>query len=82
MAWQTNGATPLFTASYNGHVECVRALLDGGAAINQALVGSACSMARHRGDCVCGAPWEPVCTHASAASWVRWEGMKLHMNFD
>jgi hypothetical protein len=44
---QTNGATPLFVASQNGHVECVRALLSGGAAINQAMVGCASSRARH-----------------------------------
>jgi hypothetical protein len=56
-AWQTSGATPLFIASENGHVECVLALLDGGAAMNQARVGSTSSMARHRGGCVCGALW-------------------------
>jgi hypothetical protein len=49
---QTTGATPLCIASQNGHVECVRALLDGGAAINQAKVGCVSSMARHcRGLC-------------------------------
>jgi ankyrin repeat protein len=36
---QTTGTTPLFIASQKGHVECVRALLDGGAAIDQARVG-------------------------------------------
>ncbi len=36
---QTNGLTPLHIASHVGHVECVRALLDRGAAINQAMVG-------------------------------------------
>ncbi len=36
---QTSGATPLFIASQNGHVECVRVLLSNGAAINQAMVG-------------------------------------------
>ncbi len=54
VAWQTDGATPLCAASYQGHVECVRALLDGGAVINQATVGSTGPMARHRGGCVCG----------------------------
>jgi hypothetical protein len=39
---QTNGATPLYIASQSGHMECVRALLDKGAAINQARVGSSC----------------------------------------
>ncbi len=43
---QTDGATPLFMASQNGHVECVRALLGGGAATNQAEVSCARSMAQ------------------------------------
>ncbi len=43
---QTTGATPLYIGSQNGHVECVRALLDGGAAINRAKVGRSRSMAR------------------------------------
>jgi ankyrin repeat protein len=47
---QTGGSwTPLHAASHKGHVECVRALLDGGAAINKAEVGCASSMA-----CLCG----------------------------
>jgi hypothetical protein len=46
---QTDGWTPLYIASGKGHVECVRALLDGGAAINQAKVGCASSMSRHCG---------------------------------
>jgi hypothetical protein len=49
VVFQTDGATPLFIASQNGHVECVRALLSGGAAINQAMVGCASSRARHVG---------------------------------
>jgi hypothetical protein len=57
VAWQTNGETPLFIASKNGHVECVQALLGGGAAINQATVGYAGSMARHRGGCMRGSLW-------------------------
>ncbi|MFY7871708.1 MAG: ankyrin repeat domain-containing protein, partial [Limnohabitans sp.] len=40
---QTAGATPLYIASQNGHVECVQALLGGGAAINQARVSCASS---------------------------------------
>ncbi len=44
---QTDDATPLFIACQNGHVECVRALLSGGAAIDQAMVGCASSRARH-----------------------------------
>ena len=35
---QTDGATPLLTASHAGHVEVVKALLVGGAAVNQAKV--------------------------------------------
>ena len=42
---QTNGSTALYVDSCNGHVECVRALLGGGAAINQARVGSTGLMA-------------------------------------
>jgi hypothetical protein len=49
---QTDGATPLFMASQKGHVECIRALLDGGAAINQANVGCAGSLALPCGGCV------------------------------
>ena len=45
---QTDGTTPLFIASQNGHVECVWALLGGGAAIDQAMVGSTGLMARYR----------------------------------
>ncbi len=36
---QTTGATPLYIASGNGHVEAVRALVELGAAVNQAKVG-------------------------------------------
>ena len=39
MCGQTNGATPLYIASQNGHVEAVRALVELGAAVNQAEVG-------------------------------------------
>ncbi len=34
-----SGATPLFIASENGHVKAVRALVELGAAVNQATVG-------------------------------------------
>jgi hypothetical protein len=57
VAWQTKGATPLYVASQNGHVACVRALLSGGAAINQATVGCAGSIARLRGGCVLSMRW-------------------------
>ncbi len=70
MARQTGGFTPLYIASQSGHVECVRALLDGGAAVNQAMVGSTSSMARHGRDCVCGDAWEAAgmraCTRLDA----------------
>ena len=36
---QTEGVTPLYIASQNGNLECVRSLLGGGAAIDQAMVG-------------------------------------------
>jgi hypothetical protein len=66
VAWQANGATPLCTASYHGHVECVRALLGGGAAINQAMVGCASSP---RGLGVRG------CVRSCVHAWVRnWLG--------
>jgi hypothetical protein len=46
---QMDGATPLYIASQEGHVECVQVLLGGGAAINQAKVSCAGLIARHRG---------------------------------
>ncbi len=58
---QTNGMTPLYIASHEGHVECVRALLDGGAAIDQAKV--------------CGAA--NVYVDVSQACLVRWDGTRL-----
>ena len=39
MCGQTDGATPLFIASQERHVEVVRALVELGAAVNQATVG-------------------------------------------
>ena len=35
VVWQTDGFTPLYIASHNGHVEVVRALVGAGAAVNQ-----------------------------------------------
>ncbi len=49
---QTDGLTPLYIASGKGHVESVRALLDGGAAINQAMVG--CAMRKLDGSALRG----------------------------
>ncbi len=68
MTWQPDGAIPLHIASRNGLVECVQALLDRGAAINQAKVGCASSIACH---CIAGAVCvcilgEPACKHALA----------------
>ena len=39
MCGQTNGATPLYIGSEKGHVDAVRALVELGAAVNQAKVG-------------------------------------------
>jgi hypothetical protein len=41
VACQTDGASPLHIASEKGLVECVRTLVDWGAALNQAMVGYA-----------------------------------------
>ena len=38
VVWQTDGWTPLYAASDNGHVEVVRTLVGAGAAVNQATV--------------------------------------------
>jgi hypothetical protein len=57
VVWQTDGVTPLFIASFRGHVECVWALLGGGAAIDQVMVGSATWMAVYCRDCVCAWMW-------------------------
>ncbi len=35
---QTDGRTPLYVASQNGHIEVVRVLFGSGAAVNQAKV--------------------------------------------
>ncbi len=61
---QADGATPLYAASEWGHAECVRALLNRGAAINKAMVGFACPIALHGLGCVGGHLWEPACALA------------------
>ncbi len=66
---QMKGATPLFIACQNGHLECVRALLDEGAAINQAAVGCADSMAHYCGGCVRGVAWEPAGMSVQLVGW-------------
>ncbi len=38
IAVQASGATPVYLASQNGHLEAVRALIGAGAALNQAAV--------------------------------------------
>jgi hypothetical protein len=78
---QTWGATPLHSASESGHVECVRMLLDKGAAINQATVGSTSPMTRTRrsgglclrgslGACVLAC----VCSRLGALGWRALKG--------
>jgi hypothetical protein len=86
---QTNGSTPLLVASQFGHVECVRALLGGGAAINQAMVGCARSMARHCGGYSRGDPWEHSRMHVQLAGclhtarWRAWaRGDPAHGTLD
>jgi hypothetical protein len=66
---QTDRTTPLHSASQNGHLECVWALLGGGAAVNQATVGSTSSMARHCG-VLCVRGYLGACVHACLCSWL------------
>ncbi len=73
VVFQTNGLTPLHIASENGHVECVLALLDRGAAINQAKVGYSTWTAECSRGCVCAG----MCGHACVACGVRWDGARL-----
>jgi ankyrin repeat protein len=42
---QVDGRTPLIGASQNGHVEVVQALVEAGAAVDQAGVSDACAFA-------------------------------------
>ncbi len=71
MVLQTDGWTPLLIASEKGHVECVRALLGGGAAIDQARVSCASSMARHCGGYSFGDTWRPCRIHVPLVGSVR-----------
>ncbi len=66
---QTNGATPLFIAGQKGHLECVMALLEKGAAINQAMVGCSRCMALQCEGYSRGDPWG---LRACMCSW--WGG--------
>ncbi len=75
MAWQTDGTTPLHVASEKGHVECVRALLGGGVAINQATVRCAGSIARHRWGLGVRVPLGS-CVHACVCSWLGARGWR------
>ena len=79
MVLQTDGATPLYIASETGHVECVRVLLGGGAAINQAMVGCTSPMARHCGDCVRRDAWESACVHACKAGRLCWDAGRCRL---
>ena len=70
---QTSGATPLHIASQEGHVECVRVLLDRGAAIDQAKVGCSTCMTEYCGGCVCAGMCERL--RARECSLCGWDGM-------
>ncbi len=74
---QTSGATPLLIASQRGHVECVRALLDRGAAVNQAKVGCPTWMSEFYGGCVCaemcGRHRARECSLCGALGWLAVE---------
>jgi hypothetical protein len=71
---QTGGATPLYIASENGHVECMWALLDFGAAINQTTVGCAVWTAEYCEGCVCagmsGMRRACMCSFVGCAGWI------------
>jgi hypothetical protein len=86
---QMNGATPLYIASEKGHVECVRALLGKGAAIDQAEVGCARSMALHCEGYSRGDPCQPCRMHVQLVGWLpsaRWRvctrGDPAHVSLD
>ncbi len=68
---QTSGATPLYMASEKGHVECLQTLLDGGAAINQAMVGCSTWMAVYCEGCVCGDVVKTLCMRLQLV-WCAW----------
>ncbi len=70
VVWQTDGATPLYIASHMGHVDCVQALLDSGAATDQARVGSTSSMAQNRGGLCCTRGTAGACVHSCVCSWL------------
>ncbi len=67
VVFQADGAAPLHVASNIGHLECMQALLDGGAAVNQALV--CCENGWQSS--VCGNVLEAPCMFALRA-WMSW----------
>ncbi len=67
VVWQTDGSTPLYAASLNGHVEVVRALVEAGASVNQAKVRDDLGL---RGSCRAWSRVEVVDAEQDMLMWV------------
>ncbi len=67
---QTDGSSPLFVASLNGHVEVARALVGAGAAVNQARVRDDCWVAASVRLCASSVVWSAACKCAALRALV------------